>query len=188
MPHLLQESNWSLSMLVTLRLLPLQHGKGALIITLKRGDFPWIGQVLPNLTYGAGWRSSPKLSLSLPKLSNGGMLYLERHTYVCSCQASSRPKNYQKKCPGHQCKIESKKTSCTCQIMIKCYYYTQMILGQYAEEHDHDLGMENIAYTWLSHKDQDWIQSMLHQKVDPQEIVHIYSTIYFSSWSNPSID
>ena len=52
-------------------------------------------------------------------------------------------------------------------------------LGQYAEEHDHELGVENIAYTWLSWEAQDQIRSMLHRRVDPWEIVcnhYLFST------------
>ena len=138
------------------------------------------------------WHQAEELAYSIEFITaqviNRGTLYLERCVYVCLQQASGRLKNYQKKCPGHQHKIESKKISCACWIMIKHYHHTQMILGWYAEEHNHNLGMKNITYTWLSHKAQDQIQLMLHQKVDPWEIVHIYSTIYFSSWSNPSID
>ena len=49
-----------------------------------------------------------------------------------------------------------------------------MVLGRYAEEHDHDLGMENLAYTWLSCGAQDQIMSMLHWRVDLQEIMCIH--------------
>jgi hypothetical protein len=60
---------------------------------------------------------------------NRGALYLEKHFYVCSHQASGRNKNYQKKHPNRQCKIESKKTGCACQIVIKHYHHMPIVLG-----------------------------------------------------------
>ena len=60
-----------------------------------------------------------------------------------------------------------------------------MILGWYAKEYDHKLGVKNIAYTQLSQEAQDQIRSMLHQRVDPQEIMRNH--YLFSTWSNLSI-
>ena len=112
-------------------------------------------------------------------VTNGKALYLEKHDYVCSRQVSRGEVPYQKKDPNWQHKIESKKSGCTCQITIKQYHYTKMILGRYTEEHDYELDVKNIAYTWLLREAQDQIRLMLHWRVDPWEIVqnhYLFST------------
>ena len=154
--------------------------KGSFNYDCKKGDFPmrWA-----NITEFDAWRQTEELTYSIEfitmQVTNGKVLYLEKCNYVCSCQASGGEVPYQKKHPDWQCKIGSKKSGCACQIMIKHYHHTEMILGQYAEEHDHELGVKNIAYTQLLQEAQDQIRSMLHQRVDPQEIVcnhYLFST------------
>ena len=129
------------------------------------------------------WHQTEELAYSIKFITawvtNEKALYLEKHDYVCSHQASRGEVPYQKRHPDQQCKIGSKRSGYTCQITIKRYHYTEMILGQYAEEHDHKLGIENIAYTQLLWEAQDQIRSMLHWRVDPQEIVcnhYLFST------------
>ena len=134
----------------------------------EKGDFPmrWA-----NIAEFDAWRWMEELAYSIEfitvQVTNGKALYLEKCNYVCSRQASGGEVPYQKKHPDWQRKIRSKKSGCTCQITIKCYHHTEMILGRYAEEHDHELGVENIAYTRLSREAQDQIRSMLHWRVDP---------------------
>ena len=136
-----------------------------------------------NIAEFDAWRWMEELAYSIEFITtwvtNGKALYLEKCDYVCSCQASRGEVPYQKKHPDRQCKIRSKKSGCTCQITIKHYHHTEMILGQYAEEHDHELGVENIAYTRLLWEAQDQIRSMLHWRVDPWEIMrnhYLFST------------
>ena len=147
--------------------------KGSFNYDRKKGDFlmRWA-----NITKFDAWRQTEELTYSIEfitaRVTNRKVLYLEKHNYVCSCQVSGGEVPYQKKHPDQQCKIGSKKSGCACQITIKRYHHTEMILGRYAEEHDHELGVENIAYTRLSQEAQDQIRSMLHWRVDPREIVH----------------
>ena len=154
--------------------------KGSFNYDRKKGNFPmrWA-----NITKFDAWRWMEELAYSIEFITmwvtNGKALYLEKHDYMCFCQVSGGEVPYQKKHPDQQCKIRSKKSGCTCQITIKHYHHTEMILGQYAEKHDHELGVENIAYTWLLREAQDQIRSMLHWRVDPREIVcnhYLFST------------
>ena len=137
--------------------------KGSFNYDHKKGNFPmrWA-----NITKFDTWHQTEELTYSIEfitmQVTNGKVLYLEKCDYMCSCQVSRGEVPYQKKHPDQQCKIRSKKSGCACQITIKCYHHTEMILGQYAEEHDHELGVENIAYTWLLQEAQDQIRSMLH--------------------------
>ena len=39
-------------------------------------------------------------------------------------------------------------------------------------EHDHEIGLANIAYTWMSQVAREKIKYKLSQKIDPREIVH----------------
>jgi hypothetical protein len=47
----------------------------------------------------------------------------------------------------------------------------QIVLGQYEEDHDHDLGLANICFTHLSHASWEQIRIDLEMKIDPREIV-----------------
>ena len=101
----------------------------------------------------------------------GTRLWSGKRTYVCSCQMSGGQKLYDKKLSDWQCKIDSKKTGCRCQIEIKSYPHTETILGRYKEDHDHEIQLANIPFTRLSQAARDKIKVMLKQKVDQKEIV-----------------
>ena len=160
--------------------------KGSFNYDHEKGDFlmRWA-----NIAEFNAWHQTEELAYSIEfitaQVTNGKALYLEKRDYMCSRQESGGEVPYQKKHPDRQCKIGSKKSGCACQITIKHYHHTEMILGRYAEEHDHELGVENIAYTRLLWEAQDHIRSMLHQRVDPREIMRNH--YLFSTWSNLSV-
>jgi hypothetical protein len=122
------------------------------------------------------WRQEEELAYSIKLIPSntvhGGKLWTLKWTYVCSHQPSGGPKKYQKKFPDRQWKIESKKTGCQCRIVIKSYPHTSAILGCYMSEHDHEIGLANIAYTRMSRVVREKIKYKLLQKIDPREIVH----------------
>jgi FAR1 DNA-binding domain len=101
----------------------------------------------------------------------GNTLWTEKRYYVCSRGLSGGASKYQKKHPERQRKIESKKTGCRCKLLIKLYPHTSTILGRYQDEHNHEVGIANIAYMRMSHAARERIKSMLEQKIDPREIV-----------------
>jgi hypothetical protein len=99
-------------------------------------------------------------------------LWMLKGVYICSCQLSGGWSKYQKKHLEQQHKIESKKTGCQCHIIIKYYPHTSAILGHYVSEHDHEIGLANITYTWMLQVVREKIKYKLLQKIDPREIVH----------------
>ncbi|KAH8996261.1 hypothetical protein EDB92DRAFT_1793988, partial [Lactarius akahatsu] len=62
--------------------------------------------------------------------------------------------------------IPRKGTGCSCQIIIKHYLHTPIVLGCYAMEHNHELGSGNMIYTFLSDGAQQQMILLLIQKVD----------------------
>ena len=104
--------------------------KGSFNYDCGKGDFlmRWA-----NIAEFDAWHWTEELAYSIEfitvQVTNGKVLYLEKRNYVCSCQASRGEVPYQKKHPDQQCKIGSKKSGCTCQITIKRYHHTEMILG-----------------------------------------------------------
>ena len=104
--------------------------KGSFNYDREKGDFPmrWA-----NIAEFDTWHQMEELAYSIEFITTwvtkGKALYLEKHDYVCSCQASGGEVPYQKKHPDQQCKIGSKKSGCACQITIKHYHHTEMILG-----------------------------------------------------------
>ena len=145
-----------------------------------KGSFNWDQEngwamEWPNFGEFEAWLKEEQLDKSiefiLSSTKPGKWLWSKRRTYVCSHQMSEGHKEYEKKHPDGECKFDSKKTSCCCQIKIKHYPHTQVILGCYTKEHDHEIQLANIAYTCLSQAAHNRIKVMLQQKVNQKEIV-----------------
>jgi hypothetical protein len=125
------------------------------------------------------WRRQEELMFSIELIlsrtsrptSNGPPLFTQKREYRCSRQHTGGVSKYKKKHPDRTQKISSKKTGCRCQIMIKTYPHTQIVLGRYIADHDHEIGSANIAYTRMSHAAREKIISMLEQKMGHKEIV-----------------
>ena len=121
------------------------------------------------------WRQEEELAYSIELIGStvkrGNKLWLEKRLYVCSRQLSGGRSRYQIKHPERRRKVNSKKSGCDCRIVIKCYHHTPTILGRYEKEHDHEIGLANLAYTRMSHAAQKKIRSMLELKIDRREIV-----------------
>src|SRR6266853_4339273 len=100
------------------------------------------------------WHWEEELTYSIKLIASStvhsGKLWALKRIYVCSRQLSRGQSKYQKKILDWQCKIDSKKTGCWCRIVIKYYPHTSTILGHYVSEHDHEIGLANIAYTRMS--------------------------------------
>jgi hypothetical protein len=130
-----------------------------------------------NLAEFHAWRREEELAYSIELIGSTvrdgkkNPLWMKKRLFVCSRQPSGGKSKYQKKFPDRQRKIESKKSGCHCKIWIKLYYHTPIVLGRYETEHDHEIGLANIAYTRMSRGARDQIKNMLMQKVDPREIV-----------------
>lgn len=100
-----------------------------------------------------------------------GKEFTQKRTYCCSRQRTGGDKPYKKKNLDWDRKIDSKKTGCRCQLTIKLYPDTPTVLGRYDANHDHEVGLANLAYTRMSHAARKIIYEMLAQKIDYKEIV-----------------
>jgi len=135
----------------------------------------------PNIEAFHEWHRSEErthtIELRVTKVEHGAetlgrTLWTTKHVYHCARQRIGQ-KVDQKKHPESQCKVPRKGTGCRCQIIIKCYPHTPIVLGHYAMDHNHDLGVGNMIYTRLSDGARQQMKSLLIQKVDTQEIVHV---------------
>jgi hypothetical protein len=149
--------------------------KGSFHYDQERGGYPmeW-----PGPAEFEAWRQEEELAYSIELITSStvhgrdGGLWTLRGIYICSCQLSGGWNKYQKKHLEWECKIDSKKTGCWCHIIIKYYPHTSAILRCYASEHDHEISLANIAYTWMSQVAREKIKYKLAQKIDSREIVH----------------
>ena len=103
----------------------------------------------------------------------GRTLWTTKHVYWCAHQRVGQ-KADQKKNPDQQQKIQRKGTGCHCQIIIKSYPHTPIVLGRYVSDHNHELGEGNMIYTCLSDSAWQQMKLLLMQKVAPQEIICTY--------------
>jgi FAR1 DNA-binding domain len=105
------------------------------------------------------------------RIAHGNKLWTLKCYYVCSQEWSGGKSKYEKKYPDRLRKKDSQKTGCWCKIVIKQYPHTLIVLGQYEQDHNHQLGLANLAYTHILHAFWEQARIMLEKKIDPQEIV-----------------
>jgi hypothetical protein len=60
-------------------------------------------------------------------------------------------------------------------------------LGHYHQEHDHEIGLLNVPYVYLSHQAWEQAKNMLEQKIEQEEVV-CEQTLKFLVTSNPFLD
>jgi len=148
----------------------------------KKGSFhyDWVRSGYPMEWAGPAefeaWHREEELAYSIELIASstlhGENLWTLKRVYVCSHQLSGGRSKYERKFPDRQRKIGSKKTGCRCRIVVKYYPHTSAILGRYASEHDHEIGLANIAYTRMSRVAREEIKYKLALKIDPRKIVH----------------
>jgi hypothetical protein len=102
-------------------------------------------------------------SIELRKVQNltGGLLYKERKPYVCSRAGTGGQKDYEKKNPQWNRKVDSKFTDCKCSLVVKTYHGMETVLGKYRTNHNHPIGAENLKYTRISSKTRYWIAALV---------------------------
>jgi hypothetical protein len=125
-----------------------------------------------NMAEFDAWRRAEELAYSIEliagHIAHRKTVWTQRRHYVCSHEPSGgSTENDRPERPT----FRSKKSGCDCKIIIKSYPHMPTILGRYEEEHDHDVGLVNIAYTRLSIAARIQIRNMLERKVDSREIV-----------------
>jgi hypothetical protein len=160
--------------------------KGSFIYDKKNGKFPmeW-----PSIADFHAWREAEQLAHSIELIRStvvtpNGPIWTERRTFVCSRALSGGQYNYEQK-HERQRKIESKKIQCPCRVVIKRYPHTQVVLGHYHSEHNHELGIPNIRYLRLSQAARDRIKTLLLRRVHQQEIVRLFLFLFLFGVIDP---
>ena len=124
----------------------------------RQGSFNWDrenGYTLKwaNLAEFESWHWEEERHYSIKLIASStkaqGRLWSRRQLFICGRERSGGG-TYTKKHPDWERKIETKKSGCRCQVIIKSYPHTPTILGRYLAEHDHEIGSANITYTHLS--------------------------------------
>ena len=136
------------------------------------------------------WRRQEEIANSIELIickTETGKEYTQKRTYCCSRQPTGGDKHYKKKNLDWDRKIGSKKSGCGCRLEIKLYFHTPTVLGQYDADHDHEVGLANLAYTQMSLAARNKIYDMLEQRIDYKEIVS-KTILIFNDKSDQSTD
>jgi hypothetical protein len=145
--------------------------KGSFNYDLSRGEYP--------LQWGdfnafEDWCHDEEIADGIELISStttpGNSLWTKRRRYVCGRTLSGGKSKYELKLPERYHKA-SKKTGCGCQVIIKQYPHTPIILGRYDSTHDHPIGVENLVYTRMSREARERISNLLAQKINNREVV-----------------
>jgi hypothetical protein len=128
----------------------------------------------PNIDAFQAWHQNEELAHSIELISSttshGGQAWTLRHVYICVREWSGGESCYEKTTNWEQ-KIPSKKTGCPCNIVIKSYPNTEIVLGRYEDRHDHAIGIANALFMCLTARSWERMREMVFQKIDPREIM-----------------
>ena len=101
-----------------------------------------------------------------------GLEWTEKHYFVCTRQGTGGKVNYERKHPGWNRNIGSKRIGCPCHLTVKTYPGTTQLLGMYSQEHTHEIGQGNLKFQRLRSETRELIANLLKIGVDPQRIVN----------------
>jgi hypothetical protein len=110
----------------------------------------------------------------------------ERSELRCSRGFTGRKSDYQK-WHERERKIPSKKTDCECNLTIKRYPDTEVILGKYHDEHNHPLGDDNLRFLRLSDKIRNLVMDMVHIGIESKIIVS-HTSLFISRADGHCVD
>ncbi|KAJ7779820.1 hypothetical protein B0H16DRAFT_1273978, partial [Mycena metata] len=114
------------------------------------------------------WRDEEEVSrviqFRLVNTYNKTGVYERQLRYVCSRAGTGGVKNYVKLHPQWKRKCEGRGTDCPCTLTVKEYPGTPVILGNYSDKHNHDLGNANLRFTSISDETREYIAGMLRMK------------------------
>ena len=147
------------------------HAIGSFNWDREEGDF---NHEWASLAEFDRWRREEEHVYSIEFIASrthaGRKHWSRRQLFVCGRERSG---GYVKQDPGRENKIGTRKSGCRCEILIKQYPHTSIVLGRYVAEHDHEVGFANIAYLRLSGTARERIKAMLTQKVERHAIVSL---------------
>ena len=121
-----------------------------------------------------------ELVMSQTERSTDSPDWWEQSMLHCSRGFMGGKTDYQKRHEWER-KIPSKKTGCECNLTIKRYLDTTVILGKYHDEHNHPLGNDNLRFLRLLDKIRNLVMDMVHIGIESKVIVSHTSFINFPS-------
>ncbi|KAF7371998.1 SWIM-type domain-containing protein [Mycena venus] len=122
-------------------------------------------------TWLAAEQESHALEFRLVNTYTGSSLYTRQLRYVCSRAGTGGQKEYNKLHPDWNRKRGPKRTDCKCTLIVKQYPDTSMVLGNYSDIHNHDLGNANLPFTQIPKATREYIAGLLRLKVAPEHIL-----------------
>jgi hypothetical protein len=113
-----------------------------------------------------------EIRVSKTRVSKTRELYSTYETFCCARNGTGGNKIYVKK-TARERKIDSKRIEggCLCQIQIKTYPHTNIVLGKYNHDHSHPTGKDNLKYIRIRVSARDLIEAWVQYGVTDQEIV-----------------
>lgn len=97
--------------------------------------------------------------------------WMNQYYYYCARQGTGGLHRYVRKHPEWNHKVGTKRTGCTCQLQVKSYPNTTLLLGKYLPTHSHPVGEPNARYTLLSKLTRIRITEMLRAGVSVERTV-----------------
>ena len=158
-----------------------ESGCGGFNYDMASGDFNHIWNSLANFE---GWHQEQCQTNSIELLLSGswtGTHFVWKRVYRCTCQGTGGEKPYKRKYLKQDQKIGSKRSGCTCQLVVKAYPGIDTILGAYTDDHDHPIDIQNLIYTRISENEKGKVRYLLEQGIQPRRVVCNHRFLVMSS-------
>src|SRR6266702_139829 len=121
------------------------------------------------------WRQDQEcinsIELRIAKTKPAGIRFLWKQIYKCTQKGSPEDLAYQKKYLDQIQKHKSEWIGCHCQVEVKAYPNTTVLLGHYIQGHNHPTNLANLVFTHVSKKAKGRVRELLEQGVERRKIV-----------------
>ena len=121
------------------------------------------------------WREDQErthsIELKIAETKPVGIHFLWKRIYKCTWRGSPDDSGYQKKFPDWIRKHPSKWIGCHCQVEVKAYPGTTVLLGHYTEGHNHPTNLGNLVFTRVTRSAKESMRELLELGVEHCKIV-----------------
>ncbi|KAJ7778139.1 hypothetical protein B0H16DRAFT_1270524, partial [Mycena metata] len=110
-------------------------------------------------------QNSRVIQFRLIKTYSNAPVFDRQLRYSCSRGGTGGQKSYTKLHPEWRRKCEPRRTGCDCTLNVKQYPGIATVLGNYKDQHNHELGNANLRFMSISKETREYIAGLLRMKV-----------------------
>ena len=130
------------------------------------------------------WREDQErtysIELQIAWTKPAGTRFQRKQIYKCARKGSPDDSGYQKKFPDRIRKLPSKRIGRHCQVEVKAYPGTTVVLGHYIQEHNHPTNIGNVVFMRVTEGTKGRVRELLELGVERKKIVCNHRLAYMN--------